>query len=112
MDDTVPGGAKRTETIVDRLRERFIDSEGQPPARETVAGVVEQTAQQLGDANVQDFVPLLIENQASERLRELGMHADLTSDDDDPDCGRVHEYGDERDRRSSRSPAEIPLPPR
>jgi hypothetical protein len=53
-----------------------------------VANVVEAKAESLAEAPLQEFVPLLIEHQARDELRQHGLHRDVTDDtsagDDQP----------------------------
>jgi hypothetical protein len=109
MDETVPGAQKRMKQVAERLLDRLVDGEGKSPDPGAVEKVVEDAAHEFDDAVVQDFVPLLVENQASATLRERGLHADPAKNDI-PDEGAVHDSHQDRGRGDS--PADIPMPPR
>ena len=67
----------RVEILKRRLREDLIDDQGQPPDPDDVARVVDAKAESLADAPVQEFVPLLVEHQARDELRQQGLRRDL-----------------------------------
>lgn len=58
------------EAVADKLQPKFAGDNG-PLSEEDVADVVADTAEELRDAPVQTFVPLITENKASSRLRDL-----------------------------------------
>ncbi|MET0829992.1 MAG: hypothetical protein ABWY26_10755 [Microbacterium sp.] len=51
-------------TAIDRLAERFPTL-----AREHIAQVVHEERDRLSDARIRDFIPVLVEHSATERLR-------------------------------------------
>lgn len=109
MDETVPGGEKRMKQVAERLQGRLVDEEGKSPDPDAVEKVVEEAAREFDNAAVQDFVPLLVENQARGTLRKQGLHVD-PSKNEIPDEGAVHDSHDDRGRGDSA--ADIPMPPR
>jgi hypothetical protein len=58
------------EAVADKLLPKFTGDNG-PLSEEDVTDVVRDTAEELRDAPVQTFVPLITENKASSRLRDL-----------------------------------------
>jgi hypothetical protein len=67
----------RVEILKRRLQEDLIDTQGQPPEPDDVSRVVDAKVESLAHAPVQDFVPLLVEHQARDELRQQGLHRDL-----------------------------------
>ena len=53
------------DAVIDRIADRFPGIE-----RERIASLVNAEAQELSDAPVQDFVPVLVEHQVMDALRE------------------------------------------
>ncbi len=78
----------RTEVVKQRLQEELVDEQGRPAEPDDVASVVQAKAESLAEAPLQEFVPLLIEHQARDELRQHGLHRDLGDDtsagDDQP----------------------------
>ena len=66
------------EAVAEKLRPKFTGDNG-PLSEEDVTDVVRETAEELRDAPVQTFVPLIAENKATNRLRDL---ADESTQDD------------------------------
>lgn len=73
------------ESVVSRVSERFPTVE-----RERVEAVVDEEAAQLEDARVRDYIPVLVEHEAVDRLREeadpvsLAERQDSESFENDP----------------------------
>ena len=67
----------RVETVKQRLQEDLVDEQGRPAAPADIERVVTAKAESLSDAPVQEFVPLLIEHQARDELRQRGLRRDL-----------------------------------
>jgi hypothetical protein len=59
--------------IANRLQARFADAEGRHAGDDEIDELVHLTAEGFADARLQEFVPLLVEHQASDALRERGM---------------------------------------
>ena len=72
---------KRVEVMKQRLQEELVDEQGHPAEPDDVASVVEAKAESLSEAPLQEFVPLLIEHQARDELRQHGLHRNLAADD-------------------------------
>jgi hypothetical protein len=72
---------RRVETVKARLQDELVDEHGHPAEPGDVEEVVDAKAQALADAPVQEFVPLLIEHQARDELRQRGLHRDVDDDD-------------------------------
>jgi hypothetical protein len=64
---------RRLEDMVSRLEERLINDAGDHADRQHVEAIVARRAQDLAEAPVQDFVPLLTEHGAREDLRNEGF---------------------------------------
>jgi hypothetical protein len=75
---------ERMKAIADRLAEDYTTESGQPAQRDHVADVVDAAAEPLGDAPIQDFVPLLVENAARDRLHAEGLHVVPAEPDSGP----------------------------
>jgi hypothetical protein len=75
---------RRIEQIADRLADEYVSEEGESAQHEHVADVVAEAAAPLEDAPVQDFVPLLVENAARDRMHQEGMHIEPADDDTAP----------------------------
>jgi hypothetical protein len=77
MDDHEPGeegasdqpGDPEIEEIADRLRSKFAGADG-PLSDQDVADAVQDAADDLEDAPVQGFVPVITENVARNRLQD------------------------------------------
>jgi hypothetical protein len=86
---------ERVTAISRRIRAGLVDDHGRHPEVEEVRQVVEETAAELADAPIQDFVPLLTEHQARDALHGAGLRLGPPrpstdedgdgGDDDDPD---------------------------
>jgi hypothetical protein len=72
---------KRLDMVKQRLQEELVDDEGRPPEPADVASVVDAKAEPLSEAPVQEFVPLLIEHQARDELRQKGLHRNLPAEE-------------------------------
>jgi hypothetical protein len=86
---------ERVEKISERLSEELIDSQGHHPDVAAVRPVVEESAAELADAPIQEFVPLLAEHRARDALHDAGLHLDPTAVPD------VDEVDDDEDRDRS-----------
>ena len=64
--------AHAIEEVIDRLAERFPTLE-----RTHVAEIVHEEWRNLDAGRVRDFVPVLVEHEARERLRQEAAHAPL-----------------------------------
>ena len=82
MDDNNPFDA-RVDAVKQRLQHDLVDDQGRPAPTEDVDRVVEAKAESFADAPVQEFVPLLIEHQARDELRQQGLHIDVGDDSED-----------------------------
>jgi hypothetical protein len=71
---------KRVEVVKERLQGDLVDGDGRPPEPDEVERVVDEKADSFAEAPVQEFVPLLIEHQARDELRALGLRRDLADD--------------------------------
>jgi hypothetical protein len=58
-----------------------VDAHGHTAEPDDVARVVDAKAESFADAPVQEFVPLLIEHEARDELRQHGLHRDLGDED-------------------------------
>lgn len=86
---------RRIDSIAERLADEYVTAAGEAPEREHVADVVAQAAEPLADAPVQDFVPLLVENAARDRMHEEGHHVEPSEEDTAP----THVKADDREAR-------------
>jgi hypothetical protein len=75
---------RRSDSIAERLADEYVTASGEAPAREHVADVVAKAAEPLADSPVQDFVPLLVENAARDRMHEEGHHVEPSEQDTAP----------------------------
>jgi len=75
---------RRIDSIAERLADEYVTASGEAPEREHVADVVAKAAEPLADAPVQDFVPLLVENAARDRMHEEGHHVEPSEEDTAP----------------------------
>jgi hypothetical protein len=69
MDDRELENDARVSEVAGRLKPKFDRGKG-PLSGEEVDGVIEETVEELRDAPVQTFVPLIAENKARRRLQE------------------------------------------
>ncbi|MDR5698525.1 three-helix bundle dimerization domain-containing protein [Agromyces aerolatus] len=76
---------RAVDQVVDRLADRF------PAAgREHIAAVVDEEHHELDGNPIRDFVPVLVEHDARDRLRSEGIApTSLTEDPTDPSSGPV-----------------------
>ena len=72
---------RRVESLKQRLCDELVDEQGQPPEPGEVERVVTAKAEPLLDAPVQEFVPLLIEHQARDELRQHGLRRELPEEE-------------------------------
>ena len=63
----------------ERIEENLVDADGNAASSDVVAAVVEDKAARLEDAPVQEFVPLLVENQARHELHQRGLKVDWSA---------------------------------
>jgi hypothetical protein len=75
MGDNVEEDA--LDTVVDRLSERFPSL-----ARQHVREIVDEEQQRLEGAPIRDFVPVLVEHAAKERLREEAEPVSIPVDEE------------------------------
>ncbi len=75
---------RRIESIADRLADEYVTASGEAPERDHVADVVAEVAEPFADAPVQEFVPLLVENAARDRMHQEGLHIEPADDDTAP----------------------------
>jgi hypothetical protein len=75
---------RRIDGLAERLSEELVDAAGKPADGAHVAEVVQHAAERLADAPIQDFVPLLVENEARDELRHEGLHRTLPDDPTGP----------------------------
>ena len=61
----------------------MVDEKGRPAEPDEVDSIVDARARSLSDAPVQEFIPLLIEHEARDDLREHGLHRDLGDETSD-----------------------------
>jgi len=64
---------RRMDDIADRLQARFADADGHHADDDEIDDIVHLKADAFADARLQEFVPLLVEHQASDELRDRGM---------------------------------------
>ena len=72
---------RRVEGLKRRLCDELVDDQGQPPEPDEVERVVTAKAEALLDAPVQEFVPLLIEHQARDELRQHGLRREIPEEE-------------------------------
>jgi hypothetical protein len=88
---------RRIDALAEQIGDELVDDEGRPADRDHVSDVVHAVAEDLADARVQDFVPLLVENGARGILRAEGLRRALPDEpagpvrdaEDRPDAGGV-----------------------
>jgi hypothetical protein len=71
---------RRIDAVVERLSEELVHEDGTRAESGHVADVVHAIADELTDAPLQDFVPLLVENEARDVLHDEGLHRELPED--------------------------------
>lgn len=64
---------RRMDDIADRLQARFADADGRHAEDDEIGELVHLKAEGFADARLQEFVPLLVEHQAADALRDRGM---------------------------------------
>ena len=80
MDDA-PRLDKRIEPVKERLVDDLVDDHGGPADREVVEQAVEAAAAPYAEAPVQEFVPLLVEHEARDDLRQQGLRREPDQED-------------------------------
>jgi hypothetical protein len=75
----------RVQSVKQRLHDDLVGENGRPADTNDVDRVVDAKAESLAGAPVQEFVPLLIEHQARDELREHGLHRDVADAGDESD---------------------------
>ena len=73
----------RVNHVKQRLLDELVDDTGHPADPDDVDRVVDAKAESLADAPVQEFVPLLIEHQARDELRQHGLHREVGDAEDE-----------------------------
>ena len=68
----------RVYAVKQRLHDELVDHEGVPADPVDVDRVVDAKAASFAEARVQEFVPLLIEHEARDELRQHGLHRDVS----------------------------------
>ncbi|HEY1278566.1 MAG TPA: hypothetical protein VGF22_02755 [Acidimicrobiales bacterium] len=86
---------RRIDSVAERLADEYVTASGEALAREHVADVVAKAAEPLADAPVRDFVPLLVENAARDRMHDEGHHVEPSEEDTAP----MHVKADDRKDR-------------
>ena len=84
---------KAIQAVIDRLAERFPD---QDPDR--IAAVVSEAHAKLAGNPVRDYVPVLVEHDARDRLQAEGAHPVTVSDAGAPAAGPMIRAGQVPDR--------------
>ena len=74
----------RIVAVADRLSKELVDEHGAPADPEQVKAAVEAAGAELADAPVQEFVPLLVEHEARQELRQQGLRRVLPEVDNAP----------------------------
>jgi hypothetical protein len=75
---------RQIDAVKSRLQGELIDEHGRSADPEQVAQMVERASADMADAPLQEFVPLLIEHEARQQLRQQGLHRDLNDVDQEP----------------------------
>ena len=70
---------RRFRGLAECIEEHLVDEDGNGAPTEVVATVVGEKAADLEDAPVQEFVPLLVENQTRDELRRRGLKVDWSA---------------------------------
>jgi hypothetical protein len=86
---------QRIHTLAERLAEEYVTESGEAAPPDHIVEIVQAAAEPLADAPVQDFVPLLIENAARDRLHAERLHVEPTQEDSAPPR---HDAGEESNR--------------
>lgn len=68
---------KRVDQLKQRLEDELVGDDGQPAPAEEIRRVVDDSAEALAEAPIQDFVPILIEHDARAELRRGGLHREF-----------------------------------
>lgn len=71
---------RRIDAIVERLSEELVHEDGTPADPGHVSDVVHAAAADLAGAPIQDFVPLLVENEVRDVFHDEGLHRALPED--------------------------------
>ena len=71
---------RRIDSIVERLSDELVHEDGTPADPDHVSEVVHAAAENLADAPIQDFVALLVENEARDVFHDEGLHRALPED--------------------------------
>ncbi|WP_308797261.1 three-helix bundle dimerization domain-containing protein [Agromyces silvae] len=76
---------RAVDQVIDRLAERFPTAD-----REHIAEVVDEEHHELDGNPIREYVPVLVEHDARDRLRTEGAEATpLATESDDPAAGPV-----------------------
>jgi hypothetical protein len=74
---------RRYRGMTERIGEHLVDGDGNPPESALVDEVVDDTASRFEDAPVQEFVPLLVENEVRDELHQRGLKVDWSAYESD-----------------------------
>src|SRR5262249_36033474 len=74
----------RIDALIERLSTELVDDQGESPEPTHVSEVVRATAARLENAPIQDFVALLVENEALDHFRSEGLHHVLPDEPEAP----------------------------
>jgi hypothetical protein len=69
-------------TVKQRLQDDLVDQNGQAAAPSEIESVVAAKAESFAEAPVQEFIPLRVEHQARDELRQQGLHRNLGDETD------------------------------
>jgi hypothetical protein len=75
---------KRIKRLAERLADEYVTETGDAVPADHVGAIVDAVAEPLAKAPVQEFVPLLIENAARDRLHAEGLHVEPAEEDTAP----------------------------
>jgi hypothetical protein len=75
----------RIQAVAERLDQELVDERGHPVPPELVDEVVAEHAARLEEAPVQEFVPLLVEKESRDDLRQRGMRRDWAAEEETQD---------------------------
>lgn len=84
-----PDEAQAVNAVIDRLAGRFPQLQ-----REEIATVVHEAHHELDGNPIRDFVPVLVEHEARERLQAMGVQPVRISDPDVPAVGPMIRAGE------------------
>jgi hypothetical protein len=70
---------RRYQGMTERIGEHLVDDDGNAAESGVIEAVVAENAASLEDAPVQEFVPLLVENQARDELHQQGLRVDWSA---------------------------------